>query len=205
MTTSVVTDGSTGVPCPAAELCLTPDPTAKGSTTIMCSVTRIRRPSEESFEEDLQSCDFTRARPDLSDSCIPHSGALQRVLCYLNQSQNVLISVLSNRERNWAITKHPLFSQLYQSIVLLFSILPKKKTLTVLDDFLEHNPWCAISEIREHYQSLLRRGTSDRFTLVFHTECSLERNQETSNSKLVFSLLNPPTSKAATTHLLTTN
>lgn len=67
---------------------------------------------------------------------------------------------------------------------------PEKKTLTVLHDSLEHKPWCAISEIREHSQSLLCQGAPDRFTLLFYTRSSLEGNQETSNSKLVFSLLN---------------
>lgn len=51
---------------------------------------------------------------------------------------------------------------------------PKKKTLTVLHDSLEHKPWRAISEIREHCQSLLFQGASDRFIPIFYTQSSLE-------------------------------
>lgn len=53
---------------------------------------------------------------------------------------------------------------------------PEKRTLTVLYHSLEQKPWCAIPEIREHCQSLLRQSASDRF--IFYTRSSLERNRD---------------------------
>lgn len=98
----------------------------------------------------------------------------------------------------------PVFSTI-QKYCLSVLNSPEKKTLTVLHDSPKHKPWCAISEIREHCQSLLRQGASDRLTFIFYTQSSLEGNQETRNSKLVFSLLKTRTPKAITTHLLITS
>lgn len=76
----------------------------------------------------------------------------------------------------------PLFSTTQEHCLSVLNS-PDKKTLTVLHDSLEHKPWCAISEVREQCQSLLRQGAPDSLTLIFCTQSSLEeiKRQEIQN------------------------